>query len=220
MGLFDNNEEKKRAKEIRKEGKGLRKDLLNAGLDKRRVDTFLEEYLPSLERACVEREAYQNARLHMESCMELIHEILPKMRELSSEDCKVKLMRILDELALVYHDCLVRKDDMDFDSTYQYMKRKIPAYAAEERLMMQSELENLQAVFEDALCWVAPEFLALAYYLRHERSECFADMENSQRNNYIEHYYKEQFWDSNVEEIEKADMLERILQFEKEILAK
>ena len=220
MGLFDVSEEKRRAKEIRKEGKELRKDFLGADLEKRFVDSFLEEYLPCLEQACATQEAYKSARAHMKSCMQIIDEILPQMREFSVEACKEKLQTLLADLPLVYHDCLMRKDDMDFESTLQYMKKRIPAYSADDRLMMQSELENLKAVFEDAILWEAPEFLALAYFLRHERSEQLSDMENSQRNNYIEHFYKEQFWDKNAEAIEKQGMLERVLQFEKQTLAK
>ena len=220
MGLFDISEEKKRSKEIRKEGKELRKALLSAGMEKRMVETFLEEYLVCLEAACAERDAYKNARNHMESCMRIIDEILPQMRELSTSACKEKLNLLLVDLPLVFHPCLIRKDDMDFGTTLSYMQRQIPIYNAEDRLMMQSELENLKSVFADAALWNAPEFLSLAYFLRHERSELLSDMENSQRNNYIEIFYKEKFWDQNVEFIERVGMLERVLQFEKQILAK
>lgn len=220
MGLFDISEEKKRAKEIRKEGKELRKELLSAGMDKRSVEDFLEEYLSCLEVACIERDNYRSAREHMKSCMKIIDAILPQMRELSVEVCKTKLQGLLADLPFVYHHCLIRKDDMDFATTLSYMKSRISDYSADDRLMMQSELENLKAVFEDASVWNAPEFLALAYFLRHERSELLSDMENSQRNNHIEIFYKEQFWDKYVELIERVGKLERVLQFEKQALAK
>lgn len=220
MGLFAVSDEKKRAKEIRKEGKVLRKDLLKAGLEKKMVDVFLEEYLASLERACMEQQNYKDARLHMQSCISCINEMLPQMSGLAADVCKTRLKGMLTELSQVYHDCLIRRDDMDYQSTYEYMKRTIPGYTDASRLMMQSELENLRAVFEDALEWDSPEFVALAYYLRHERSETLSEMENSQRNNYMENYFKEKFWDENSEIIEKAYMLERVLQFENEMLAK
>lgn len=220
MGLFDISEEKKRAKEIRKEGKELKKELLTAGMEKRMLDAFLEEYLTCLEAACIERDNYKNARMHMKSCMGIIDDILPQMRELSVDACKTKLQGLLADLPLVYHHCLIRKDDMDFATTLLYMKNIIPQYSGNDRLMMQSELENLKAVFADASEWNAPEYLALAYFLRHERSEQLSDMENSQRNNHIENFYKEQFWDKNVELIERVGMLEKVLQFERQTLAK
>lgn len=220
MGLFDVSEEKKRAKEIRKEGKSLRKDLLAAGMDKKKLDTFLAEYLTCLEAACIERDSYKSARQKMKFCINAIDVILPQMCEVSVEACKEKLSVLLSNLEQILHDCLLRKDDMDFATTLSYMRNIVPTYSAKDRLMMQSELENLRAVFVDTLDWRAPEFLALAYFLRHENGDLLGEMENSQRNNYIENYYKEQFWDANMECIERVGMLERVLKFEKQTLTK
>lgn len=218
MGLFDVSEEKKRAKEIRKEGKELRKKLVAAGMEKRTADEFLEEYIACLETACIERDEYKNARIHMKTCMDKIENILCDMREISPAACKAKLEGLLADLSLVYHHCLVRQDDMDFASTYLYMKKQIPAYQAEDRLMMQSELENLKAVFADEVQWNPPEYMSLAYFLRHERRELLAEMENSQRNNHMELIYKEQFWDKYATLIEQIDMLDEVLQLEKRYL--
>ena len=218
MGLFDVSEEKKRAKEIRKEGKELRKKLVAAGMEKRTADEFLEEYIACLETACIERDEYKNARIHMKTCMDKIDNILCDMREISPAACKAKLEGLLADLSLVYHHCLVRQDDMDFASTYLYMKKQIPAYQAEDRLMMQSELENLKAVFADEVQWNPPEYMSLAYFLRHERRELLAEMENSQRNNHMELIYKEQFWDKYATLIEQIDMLDEVLQLEKRYL--
>ena len=220
MGLFDVSEEKKCAKMIRKEGKALRKDLIKAGLDKKQVDAFLEEYLETLELAWIEQKRYKTARTYMKTCIDFITEMVPDMCGMPVEVCKEKLMGMLKDLPLVYHDCLVRKDDMDFESTFQYLNRTIPSYTMQNRLMMQSELENLRAVFADILDRNAPEFVALAYFLRHGRSELLSDMENSQRNNYMENFFKDKFWDVQSEMIEKVYMLERVLQFENQILAK
>ena len=73
MGLFDISEEKKRAKMIRKEGKKLRKALVGVGVDKRFADEFLEEYLQNMERACIERDAYKAARMHIQSSIAICH---------------------------------------------------------------------------------------------------------------------------------------------------
>ena len=220
MGFFDVSVEKKRAKEIRKEGKHLRKELLAAGVDKKILDPFWEEYLICLEAACRERDNYKIARQKMKFCINAIDVILPQMSDISVAACKEKLGVLLSNLEQMLHDCLIRKDDMDFEITLSYLREKVPNYGAQDRLMMQSEIENLRAIFVDTLDWHAPEFVSLAYFLRHGEQEILAEMGNSQRNNYLENYFKEQFWDENIEVIERAGMLEKVLQFEKQALTK
>ena len=220
MGLFDVSEEKKRAKEIKKEGKMLRKWILLSGLDKKQVDSFMEEFLACVEHGVCRKAEYLSAKAYMESSLWIINEILPQMRELSVEVCKESLQRLLGDLPFVYHECLIRKDDLDFESTLNYMKERVPVYKSEDRLMMQSELENLKAVFDDTILWSAPDFMALAYFLRHKGSEELADLENSQRNSYIERVYKEEFWNENAGLLEQACVLEEVEKFAGDMLAK
>ena len=220
MGLFDVSEEKKRAKEIRKEGKNLRKWLVVCGLDKKWAESFMEEFLACVEQGAVQQENYREARAHMESGLGIINEVLPQMRELPVETCKEKLQGLLGDLPYVFHECFIRKDDLDYESTLAYMKKQVPVYTGEDRLMMQSELENMKSVFEDAMMWGAPDFVALAYFLRHKGSEMLADMENSARNSYIERTYKEEFWDESAKVLAQADALAQIEQFAADILSR
>lgn len=220
MGLFDVSEEKKRAKEIKKEGKILRKWILLSGLDKKQVDSFMDEFLLCVEQGINHQENYRSAKAHMQACLSDIDEILPEMRELSLEICKAHLYKILDHLPYVYHECLIRRDDLDFESTLNYMKERVPLYKSEDRLMMQSELENLKAVFDDTMLWSAPDFMALAYFLRHKEREELADLENSQRNHYIESIYKEEFWSENARLLEQARVLEEVEKFATDMFTK
>lgn len=220
MGLFDVSEEKKRAKEIKKEGKNLRKWILLSGLDKKQVDAFMDEFLECVEQGACQKDNYHSARMHMESCLTVINEILPQMRELPVETCKERLQGMLGDLPHIYHECFIRKDDLDYESTLCYMQKQVPVYSSLDRLMMQSELENLKAVFDDAILWSAPDFIALAYFLRHKGSGMLSDMENSQRNSYIERVYKEEFWNGNARLLDQAGVLEQVEKFAAETLAR
>lgn len=220
MGLFEISEEKRRAKEIKKEGKNLRKWILLSGVDKKSADAFMDEFLTCLEQGICQRDYYYAARAHMESCLKVINEILPQMRELQAEECKRHLGSLLTDLPLVFHDCFIRKDDLDYESTLRYMNKQVPVYSDNDRLMMQSELENIKAVFDDAMLWDAPNFVALAYFLRHKCSDLLSDMENSARNSYIERIYKEEFWDGCKCFLEQADALEQVEQFAVDMFAK
>lgn len=220
MGLFEISEEKRRAKEIKKEGKNLRKWILLSGVDKKQTDAFMDEFLACLEQGICQRDNYYSAREHMESGLRVINEILPQMRELQAEECKKRLSGLLADLPFVYHDCFIREDDLDYESTLRYMNKQVPAYSSSDRLMMQSELENIKAVFDDAMLWDAPDFVALAYFLRHKSGELLSDMENFARNSYIERVYKEEFWDDCRRFLEQADALEQVEKFAAEMFAK
>ena len=220
MGLFDISEEKRRAKEIKKEGKNLRKWIVLSGLDKKQVDAFMDEFLACVEQGACQKDSYYKAREHMESGLAIINEILPQMREIPAEACKERLHRLLNDLPFIFHECFIRRDDLDYESTLTYMKKKVPVYSAEDRLMMQSELENIKAVFDDALQWSAPDFVALSYFLRKKGSEMLSDMENSARNSYIERVYKEEFWDENARLLEQADALAQVEQFAADMLGR
>ena len=100
------------------------------------------------------------------------------------------------------------------------MTERVPLYKSEDRLMMQSELENLKAVFDDTMLWSAPDFMALAYFLRHKEREELADLENSQRNHYIESIYKEEFWSENARLLEQARVLEEVEKFATDMFTK
>ena len=95
MGLFDVSEEKKRAKEIKKEGKMLRKWVLLSGLDKKQVDSFMDEFLSCVEQGVCRKAEYLSARAYMESSLWIINEILPQMRELPVELCRESLQKLL-----------------------------------------------------------------------------------------------------------------------------
>ena len=220
MGLFDVSEEKRRAKEIKKEGKNLRKWIVLSGLDKKWADAFMDEFLACVEQGACQQDSYRSARMHMESGLKVINDILPQMRELPAEECKERLRSLLNDLPFVFHECFIRKDDLDYESTLRYMNRQVPAYSSQDRLMMQSELENMKAVFDDAMLWSAPDFIALAYFLRHKGSEMLSDMENSARNSYIERVYREEFWDENAKLLEQADALAQVEQFAADVLGK
>lgn len=220
MGLFEISEEKRRAKEIKKEGKNLRKWIQLSGVDKKQTEAFMDEFLICLEQGICQRDRYDSARAHMASCLKVIDEILPQMRELQAEECKRRLGSLLADLPYVFHDCFIRMDDLDYEATLRYMNKQVPLYSDSDRLMMQSELENIKAVFDDAMLWNAPDFVALAYFLRHKSSDLLSDMENSARNSYIERVYKEEFWDDCKRFLEQADAVEQVEKFAADMFAK
>ena len=122
----------------------------------------------------------------------------------------------MGDLDQVYHDCSIRDDDLDFQSTIQSLKQMAAEYEDTRRaqteagsklaaIMLRSELENVAAVLKDATGWEEPDFFALAYYLGHENRGSLREMENAQRNSYLVDYCGERFWNRFLELCRRAE---------------
>ena len=88
--------------------------------------------------------------------------LLECMKESPVSEVKKSLDELMGDLDQVYHDCSIRDDDLDFQSTIQSLKQMAAEYeehAAKAQteagsklaaIMLRSELENVAAVLKDA----------------------------------------------------------------------
>ena len=126
-----------------------------------------------------------------------MHLLDSTMRESPMQEVKDSLNELICDLDLVYHDCSIREDDLDFQSTIVCLKDLVMKFGegsdAMASIMLRSELENIKAVLDDISVWSAPDFYALAYFYLHEDSIKLRDMENEMRNRYVADYYQTNF---------------------------
>lgn len=128
----------------------------------------------------------------------------------------ISLVRSLDR---VYHECSIRADDLDFQSTMKSLKQMTDAKgkgslagaSGMSEIMLRSELENIKAVLDDAAGWNPPDFLALAYYFAHEERDTVRDMESGQRNTYVLNYFNEHFMNQFLAAADHAGQKEQVL---------
>lgn len=190
----------KKEKERKSDLKQLRKDMLSAGIAKAETDLWMKEIKQCLELGSILHREYQAASTHLAMAREAIGTILDCMNESPVEEVKKSFALLISDLDLVYHDCSIRKDDLDFAATINCLKKMTAEFDGKNTVMLRSELENLKAVLDDAYTFRAPDFLALAYYYQHEDREKLADMDNEQRNTCVMEYYRAHF----MNEFEKA----------------
>lgn len=218
---------RRKSKDLKKELKEMKRQLLGAGCDKGSVGQYLKEFQETLELGASEREAYEEARVHLEEARELIWRLLECRGERAAAEVESSLRTLAEHLDGVYHDCLIREDDLDFKSTMGSLKQMIrlqaegcgsgkknsqvsaaalqgAAQAGMSHIMLRSELENIKAVLDDAAGWNAPDFFALAYYFLHEAKDSIRDMESRQRNEHMAAYMKVHFMDGFLQECERA----------------
>lgn len=201
MGLFSQNMEKKRAKEIKHDIKELSKTLVHAGMDYAKVKAYLDVLFKVMLEACIQQEKYVQSKRNMKEMEILLLEMLSEFDRAYREKVCEQLKQMLNLFDDVYHECTIRQDDGDFASTCAYIKKTALQYEESNQLMLQSELENLLHVVEETIEWEAPNFMALAYFCIYGNRDDLADIENKQRNEMIMRFYKEQFWNEFSEEL-------------------
>ena len=211
MGLFNQSTEKKREKEIRREAKEISKELAAFGMDKKATKEYLEVFQELLIDACLQKDCYVCSKQQMAECRLLIDTLLPDIAKKEANEVCSQLKQLVVLLQGIYHECTIRRDDLDFASTYAYIKKTA-------RLMLQSELENLLHVVEETLEWEAPDFCALACFCKYGNRSDLAEIENHQRNEMIMRFYREQFWDGFERELEDCGVKERVTDWIKEKL--
>ena len=210
MGIFTQSTEKKRVKEIQQEAKELTKELVSRGMDKRAVKNYMDVLEGLVLAAALQREAYIESKKRMASVQIIIEALLVDIMEMEPEKVRRELARLTVKMTDIFHECTIRKDDLDFSSTYDYINRATKEYEGTQRLMLQSELENLLHMVSEVEEWEEPDFCALALFCQYGPREDLADIENSQRNEMLLRYYKGQFWDDFEKELVAVKMTERV----------
>ena len=210
----DSRKSKEQKKERKAALKELRQGLLAAGADKAKTAEYVKELQETLELRGTLKADYEEARVHLKRARESIVRLSACMSESPAEEVLKSLKELAAELRGVCHDCLIREDDKDFVSTVAGIAQLSEQYgggsSGMQAIMLRSELENAKAVMDDVAGWSAPDFFALAYYLRHEERETLKEMENEQRNQMISAYVKEHYLNAFLKECRKAGVETRV----------
>ncbi len=215
--FFDRSGKAKRRRELKNELKELQKAFAAAGCDKAEAAGRCRELGETIELGEALCDGYLSARAHLARAREAIPKLLDCMGESPADEVEKSLQSLMTDLEQVYHDCSIREDDADFASTVHSLKKLAGQYAgsvaqakteagrAFPGIMLRSELENVGAVLDDAAAWNAPDFLALAYFFRHEDRASLKEMENEQRNHYVSGYWSEHFEEPFAAMEQRAD---------------
>lgn len=218
MNFGDRTAARKKSKELKTELKELRKDIITAGVDKNQATEQVKEFFELLQLGKTLQEDYTQAGNHLKQARESIMKLLECMGVSPATEVKESLRILVSDLEQVYHDCSIREDDIDFQSTIASLKPMVESYsqttAGMEEIMLRSELENIKAVLDDAAGWKAPDFLALAYYFRHEEKSNLKEMENAKRSAFVSEYFKEHFMNQFEKTCQEVGVVEKIKELE------
>lgn len=212
MIFFWQSPEKKWEKRLKREAKELKKAMISAGAEKQWSNENLETLQEVLKDAYGLQKSYINSKKKIEDGKLQIEKLFDSLAmQSTAEKVRNQLHTLVSILQEVYHDCTIRKDDLDFASTDSYLKRSAKEYQETDRLMLQSELENLYHLLEEIAVWEAPDFCAMAYYCKHENRETLGEWENGQRNQMLLEYYESHFLNEFKEKLASIQMEGRLV---------
>lgn len=203
-------EEQKRMRELAHDIKELRRQLLSGRTEKKRIDMQMKELKEALHNGGILRQGYVDSQEHLAFARRGLIDMLENMSASPAEDVKKSLDELNGHLALIYHACSIRTDDIDFRSTAEGLKNMAAHMEQTNPIMLRSELENLQALLEDTSEWRSPNFFALAYFTAHEDESRVGEMENEYRNDFLLNYLKEHLMDELTEEANEAGVGQKL----------
>lgn len=209
MGFSERAAARKKSKDLKNELKEYRKHILaTVGGDKAKLTEDLKQFQVAMELGASLYADYAKAREHLKQAQMLLETLLENMKDSGAAEVKARLKELVVHLEGVYHDCLIRKDDLDFESTLRNLRQMVEKYsdstAGMQAIMLRSELENVKAVLDDTAGFLPPDFLALAYYYLHADKSALGDMENEQRNQLVLAFFKDEFMDELMGQFYRA----------------
>ena len=180
--------------------KGLKKELKGAGADMRFVKGWAKVF-EKVKKASVQiGQQYTQAKLELE----MVHSILKKMEQTLIEmknnsvdtsrlnECAKELKKYQGHFN---HEFLIGKEDKEFHLTYQTLLTLCAKGLKEKKdvLIVQSEVENILAVAEEALAKEWPSFRAMAYFYLDRTDRDILDLPHSDKVVEVNRIYETEF---------------------------
>ena len=183
--------------------KGLKKELKAANADMHLVKGWQKEY-DKVKKNCVQFESQYN---QAKNELNQVHTILRKMEQTliamkgnaAGDSFKGMLSESVSELKKYQghfnQEFLIGKEDKEFHLIYETILSLTKKGLQEKRdlLILQSEVENILAIVEEALAKEWPSFRAMAYfYLKRTDKEIY-DLPHSDKVQEVNRIYEKEF---------------------------
>ena len=174
--------------------KGLKKELKSAGADM----SFVKGWQKSFDKVKKSSAQIETQYTQAKQELEQVHTILKQMEEIliaregKLSECEKGLKKYQGRFN---HEFLIGKEDKEFHLTYQTVlnlsanSRK----TQKEVLILQSEVENILAVTEEALAKNWPDFRAMAYFYLNRTDKDIFDIPHADKVAEVNRIYEVEF---------------------------
>lgn len=183
--------------------KGLKKELKSAGADMGFVKGWQKSF-DKVKKGCSQIEMqYTQARQELEQVRTLLKKMEQSLIAMKADTENASYKGLISECARdlkkyqghFNHEFLIGKEDKEFHLTYQTLLTLCTKGFKEQKdvLIMQSEVENILAVTEEALAKDWPSYRAMAYfYLERTDREIF-DLPHTDKVAQVNRIYETEF---------------------------
>lgn len=183
--------------------KGLKKELKNAGADM----SFVKGWQKSFDKVKKGSIQIEVRYTQIKKELELVHAILKKMEQtliaMKSDFENPSHKRDISECSKdlkkyqghFNHEFLISKEDKEFHLTYQTLLSLCSKGFKEQKdiLILQSEVENILAMIEEALEKEWPSFRAMAYFYIERTDKEIFDLPHSDKVVEVNRIYETEF---------------------------
>ncbi|MBQ3029708.1 MAG: hypothetical protein IJD24_00665 [Agathobacter sp.] len=172
----------------------LKKELKAAGADMSFVKEWQKSYDKVRKQSSVLKTQYTQAKSDLESVYQNLKVMERKLiagdLNLSNETKSLKQYK-----TSFSHEFLIGKEDREFHLTFQTILSLFEKKLSSQKdvLILQSEVENLLAVTQEALEREWPAFRAMAYFYIERTDRDIIDMPHTEKIAYVQHIYEDEF---------------------------
>ena len=174
--------------------KGLKKELKAAGADMSFVKQWQKSYDKVKKSSGQIEVQYTQAKQELEQ----VHTVLKDMEAIliaragKLSECEKNLKKYQGHFN---HEFLIGKEDKEFHLTYETILSLASNGRKTKRevLILQSEVENILAVIEEALEKEWPDFRAMAYFYLNRTDRELVDLPHTDKVVEVEHIYETEF---------------------------
>ena len=193
--------------------KGLKKELKATGADMSFVKGWQKSY-DKVKKNCTQIEAqYTQAKQELEQ----VHTVLKQTEAIliaragKLSECEKELKKYQGHFN---QEFLIGKEDKEFHLIYQTILNLISDKRKTQRevLILQSEVENILAVIEEALAKNWPDFRALAYFYLNRTDRDISDLPHADKVAEVNRIYEVEFLKPMREELSACFGKERAKQ--------
>ena len=174
--------------------KGLKKELKNTGADMSVVKNWQKVFDKVRKNSSQLEEEYTRAKQELEQ----VHAVFKKIEEIliaregKLSECEKELKKYQERFN---HEFLIGKEDKEFHLTYQTILGLCSDghKSQQDVLIMQSEVENILAVTEEALAKEWPDFRAMAYFYLERTDKEISDLPHADKVAEVHRIYEREF---------------------------